>query len=180
MLPDSKFHHYYNELFLEEYCYPPDHLQKEYREWILKFGESQRSKSDFIWSMFNVFLRRLAKKVQSEHELYSYQRKITLDMIRFRIDEGKSGKQLYYLRRKINLTDLHLATLTGCEVDVIILGCQDCKESQELRERVFTIEEALAQQIIPYSKCSRYSGCICLYGTQARRDHRGRLIMKKE
>ena len=73
--------------------------------WIKEFGDSERSKKDYIWHCYNLALSTCAKEASSEEMLYGQQRGIYLEMIKFRGYENKSPdnirKALNFLRTAI-------------------------------------------------------------------------------
>ena len=156
--------------FLEE-----DEFDKAYFEWIKKFGESNQSKRDFLWSVFQRLNIGIAKKFGVSIETYQYQRELYLIMLSFLVEENRNTK---HIRKSIHFCDLMKADLSDYKQEVEFIATKCCEECDKINGQIIPLEEAIKTQPLPYSKCKRKTGCICCYGFKAVRDERGRIIMK--
>lgn len=175
---DNTFNYFYNDIFIKEYGYSAIKLKQEFESWKLKRGDSTGSKRDFIWSTFNSFIDRIGNNATNERDLYQYQRKLTLDMIRFRHKEGAENKKLAHMWRLIHLYDLRIANLANYKKSVEIVSNACCENCVELSTRTYEIEYLLKEKLLPYKNCTRNSGCNCCYIFKGVEDNNGRLIMK--
>ena len=63
-------------------------------------------------------------------------------------------------------------------MEFVIIGANDCEQSKEISGKSITIKQAIENKAIPYEKCSRIQGCVCLMGFKSKRDEKGKLIWK--
>ena len=149
--------------------------------WLNKYGDTEKTRSDFIWSVFNLVLENIGETFTNEDDLYHRQRDVYWDMIKLLIDEGRDTT---HLRRVITLVELKNMEFKEnnslFESELIISGTNCCEECDKIDGIKTTIEKELNIQLLPYSKCTRNAFCSCFYFISAKRDGNGRLIWKKK
>ncbi|HTQ66172.1 MAG TPA: hypothetical protein VMI12_15350, partial [Puia sp.] len=84
----------YKEMFSDKYHFDGEEFFALYQEWIIKFGEAEKSKADFVWSMFNRIANSYAGKFKNELEMYTFMRGIYADMWQFLLKEGRDSSHV--------------------------------------------------------------------------------------
>tara|TARA_B100002052_G_C15839279_1_gene579369 strand:+ start:857 stop:1417 length:561 start_codon:yes stop_codon:yes gene_type:complete len=163
--------------FFEEFGMNRKNIIEYYQTW--KINKSERIE-DYVWHIFNHLLNENAQQSENLKDLFERNQKIYSHMISFRRRfEGKKANEiqrLYNLNR-VNL-DLESNRNSNFEIDFVIIGTNDCDESKRISELIITKQQAVENNVIPYSKCTRKQGCVCLMGVMPKRDVNGRLIRK--
>lgn len=171
-----------------------DWLIKKYMDFFQKFGMDEEniriyydwwkdkhseSIEDFLWHIFNHLLSENASQSKDIEGFYERNRKIYSEMLQFRrIIEGKKANEILQL---LHQTDIALRyEQTSLDLDAGVVGHPDCSVSQELKDKRFSIRDAIKADVIPYERCTREKGCACTYTFHPKRDSEGRLINKKE
>lgn len=143
-------------------------------EWIEKYGDTEQSKKDYVWHVYQTLLMSVAKDYSHDLQLmYEIQRNIYCEMFGFLCQEGKN---IYVAQKGILNCDLQLAALGGLKMNVVIIGGNLCQESMEINGKTFPLEVMLKCSILPYDKCEKIGGCNCTYGFIPLRDENDRLI----
>lgn len=106
----DRMFNFYENLLVQEHGYAREHLQDHFAQWQKKFGDSLQTKRDFLWSKFNELIAGAATRAANEEEMYRFQKKIYLNMLRLQFDEGK-GERTNMIRKLINFCDLKEAEL---------------------------------------------------------------------
>ncbi len=149
--------------------------------WFNKYGDTEKTRSDFLWSVFNLVLQNIGATFKSAEDLYKRQKDVYWEMVKMLIDEGKNTT---HIRKEITLIDLRemesKENASLFESELIICGANCCEECDKIDGRKTTIEKELDIQLLPYSKCTRKAFCSCFYSITAKRDENGRLIWKKK
>ncbi|AOW18423.1 hypothetical protein LPB03_13585 [Polaribacter vadi] len=136
---------------------------------------------DYLWFIFNHLLNENAKQSENYIDLLKRNDRIYSEMLHFRrkFEQKKANEiQKLYNENKVNL-DLESNLHSNLEMEFIIIGTNDCEESKKISEKTITIKQAIENKTIPYEKCTRKQGCVCLMGLKPKRDEKGNLIWKK-
>lgn len=157
-----------------------DNFNKKLSEWINKFGDTDQSRKNFIWSIFQQLIDGLSKKFGYTIEAFRYHKKVYWVMFKFLVDEGKDTT---HIRKAIASCDLNVIELEDLESDfesvVEVIGNKCCPECDKIDEKVMSVQEAISAALLPYSKCTNNNGCVCCYASLTKTDEKGRLIRKK-
>jgi len=165
----------YKEMFSDKYHFDGEEFFAIYQEWIIKFGETEKSKADFVWSMFNRIANSYAGKFKNELEMYTFMRGIYADMWQFLLKEGRDSS---HVKRLMHYCDLKTAGDENYKVNAQIIGTKCCPECDEIDGLVIPLDEAINKQILPFKGCTRKNGCICCYGFPYERDLENNLVRK--
>ncbi len=144
--------------------------------WFNKYGDTEKTRSDFIWSVFNLVLENIGETFSSEEDLYRRQKEVYFEMWHFLSDEGKDFS---HIRKQIHFCDLKIHDQSDWESEVTFIATKCCPECEKNNELTMPIEEAIIKQPLPNPKCTRATGCVCCYGFRGKRDINGRLIRKR-
>ena len=144
-------------------------------KWVEKSGESDQSKRDFLWYVFQKLNKGIAEKFGYSIEMYQYQRKLYSIMLSFFIDENRNRNHIF---KSINHCDLMIAKFSEYQQQVEFIASKCCEECDKIDGTIISLEEAIRAKPLPYVKCKRKNGCICCYGFHAVRDERGRIVWK--
>jgi len=166
----------YKPLLIYDNIITEKDFDKKLDEWLLKMQDNQQSKNDFIWSLLNESLFKIAQNSCTEQELYHNQRDIYLYQFRFLNDESKD---ISNIQKLINQCDLNLANLNRLQMNVILITNGCCNECQSFDGNKNSLESELSHSSLPIHSCSRPQGCICCYGFEGIRDANGRLKIKQ-
>lgn len=167
--------------FLEQFGMDEKNIRENYtKNWENKDRADVYS---YLWSIFNVLIDENFKQSQGKslEGYYSRNSKIYGQMATFLVKYKK--KPAGHIQKAYNENSLQ-SYFEGFkdnsfQIDVkIICGAVDCKYGKELEEKIFTMEEALEDSIIPYEKCTNDLGCFCSYFIVPKRDDNNNLIFK--
>ena len=135
---------------------------------------------DYAWFIFNYLITENAKQSDSLLDLYKRNESIYREMLSFRRKvEGKKANEIQKLYNK-NQVELELQELSdsAVEYDFTIITPKNCKSCEHLTDKIITKQQAIKNDIIPYSDCERLGGCVCLICVIPKRNEEGRLIYK--
>lgn len=80
--------------------------------------------------------------------------------------------------KKLHYVDLKIIELSKYCTEVYIFSKGCCDECDALDMLTMSVEDALTYSLLPYTGCTRKTGCCCRYLSRAVRNEKGRLIMK--
>lgn len=144
----EKKYKYQSGLFLSDIQYEEKRLT-----WTNKYGDSNRSIRDFIWSNFNEYI---AKHPTDYFNLMS----TYLEMANFLQEEDKNPFQMLQQARKMELLRYKSEGIRSVE----ILSYGGCTHCNELNGKKFLITDALRTMPIPNKECEYHNGfCRCGY-----------------
>lgn len=152
------------DIFLNDYNYSIEKLEKEYKQWVRKHGESERACKDFVWSTLNSLQYALVQKVTPEQQFYSYQRRVYCDMLRFLV-QADVKRDRFRIKRLINRCDLLSATLSEFKMNAVYICNRCCPECEKQDGFLKPLEDEINDMQLPNNNCTRNGGCICLYST---------------
>jgi len=171
----------YKKLLIAKYNMSQNSFDENLNNWIKKRENLESSKRDFIWSCFNFLLLDYSKNSNDEIAMYNSQKDIYWDMRLMLIDEGRDSKHII---KVINFIFLKISEINDnnakFESELVIIGTKCCEECNKIDGIKTTIRKELANQLLPYNKCTRESGCICCYADLFKRGENGRLIRKRK
>lgn len=172
-MPFIKHRKYWN-ILIQEFNVKEVTMFEGWKIWIENYGDTERSKSDFMWQLFNtvqdIFTENLTGREYFDKKLSLY-----YTMIEF-LKEEKRG--FNHIKKAIYGLYLDRANILDYQVNVEIIAPQDCIEGAEIDGLVLDWKDANDRQILPYSKCKRKGGCVCTYATRIKYDANGEPIMK--
>lgn len=158
--------------FFKEFRMEEENIRSYYAEWRLKFGDRIE---DFLWHIFNHMLQENATQSKDIIGFLKRNRDIYFHMLFFRRKE--EGKRANEILQSLNRIKLELQyEESNLVLDVMVSPCNDCKPSQELKDKVFSFKELFKQNVIPYDRCTKVQGCACSYIYRAKRDSEDNLI----
>jgi hypothetical protein len=156
-------------------------VEKSFEEglifWIQEYGDTEKTRSDFVWSVFNLILENIGETFKSEEDLYSRQRGLYLEMWHFLIDEKRD---FYHIKKQLLFCDLKIQEHSDWESEVFLIANKCCPECGKGDTLSMLLREAIIEQPLPNPKCTRKTGCTCCYGFRGLRDGNGRLIRKQK
>lgn len=164
--------------FLEEFGMNEKNIVEYYHTWKENRTESIE---DYLWFIFNYLLNENAKQSEDAVGLFKRNDQIYTQMLSFRRRvEGKKANEILKIfnTNRVNL-ELEQNISSRLEIDFIIIGTKDCEESEKVDGKIISKREAIENNIIPYEKCTRNQGCVCLMNVKVRRDKNGRIVRKK-
>ncbi len=169
----------YRNVLINRFTVTPESFDIELSKHFQKFGDSESSRQDFIWRIFNELVVIFPKYFLPEsRELYSILRDLYSEMGAFLIDTGCNRNHVH---KKFFETQLKLLEIDsrdfGYEQDVEVIGGHCCEYCNKLDGLKLPIDEFIKLNPIP-GACSNPNGCNCTYAMTARFDKRGRLIQK--
>lgn len=169
----------YRTILIDDFKLTPESFESEYNETILKRGDSNQTKRDFIWRCFNELLGIYAKAIKDEEEMYKKQKEINMKMWDFLKDEGRDIRTV---RKQSNNLDLLIFRARNekssyhVQVEIIAKNC--CNHCDKIDGKTLDIKEAIDLQLLPYSQCIRNGGCICGYTEKTVRLPNGEISKK--
>ena len=131
---------YFFDKLIKHYNIDREKLNIQLYDWIKKIGETDKSKSDFIWSTMQSISIEIAKKYSNENELYINLRKIYCDMFEFLINEKRN---VAHITKMISYCDLMTSRNKDFEIDAYIIGMKDCNEAKKHDGERLSIEDAI-------------------------------------
>ena len=137
--------------------YGEDDIKRFTGELAAKFGGAPRE-SDVLWRIYNDALLR--------HSEYGDKRIIYWEMARVVDAEGRDARDL---QKSMHLCDLYNWKSVGIYTAVKIFSCDHCENCDEVKGKVYTINEAISLNVLPHKNCSNYQGndkypfCTCDY-----------------
>lgn len=169
--------------FLERFGMDEKNIRENYtKNWENKDKADVES---YLWSIFNLLIDENFKQSQGKDlgGYYDRNREIYGQMATFLVKYKK--KPATYLRKLYNENYINQKYLEMkdniFQIAVsVICGSIDCKCGNELKDKLFSMEEAIENNIIPYDKCTDELGCFCFYGVAPRRDESNDLIYKDD
>jgi hypothetical protein len=169
----------YKRILIDTYRVTADSWNSGLEFWTNKFGDSEKAKADFIWSVFNEVQTLYANSAKSEVELYSKQKEIYFPMWQFLKDEKRDFKHILNAITQIELYLMRAESDASDYVyEVHVIGTKCCENCNKIDGIVLTIEQAIEQNLLPYKECTRNGGCICLYTSIMVTGNDGRLLRK--
>lgn len=106
-------------------------------DWISRYGDSNKSKKDFIWHLYQNLLKVYAKEFSnSPEERYTFMRRVYCEMFSFLCKEGKKRT---VAQKGILNCDIQLAALSILTFDVKVIVTKDCLLSKQYEEKNFHI-----------------------------------------
>jgi hypothetical protein len=169
--PFEKFKNGLIKIYLEEANY-----NQNLSEWIEKHGNTEQSRKDFLWHVYQTLLSSVAKDYSHDLKLmYDIQRKLYSEMFLFLIAEDKNRT---VAQQGINHCDIQKAALSELKMDGIIMGGNRCELTKQINQKTYPLKDLLMKDAIPYQDCPRIGGCNCCYAFIPLRDKNGRLIRK--
>ena len=145
--------------------------------WFKKYGDTEKTRSDFIWSVFNLVLENIGETFTSEEDLYRRQKDAYLEMWYFLIEEKKDFS---HIKKQLLFCDLKIQEQSDWESEVVFIANKCCPECGKNDTLSMLLREAIIKQPLPNPKCTRETGCTCCYGFRGLRDRNGRLIRKQQ
>ncbi len=164
--------------FFKEFGMTEDNILNHYQVWK---KEGAFSVEDYLWYIFNLLLDENSKQSVHLKDFYSRNVQIYSQMISFRrkVESKKANEiQKLYNSSKVNL-DLESCATSTFKFDFVIIGTNDCEQSKKISGKSITKEQAILNNVIPYEKCSRKQGCVCLMSMVPKRNSNGSLIDSK-
>jgi hypothetical protein len=135
------------------------------------------SDGDFLWHVFQLIVKEIAKQSHSEEQLYRLNEGVYLKMWEYLVTvENKNGNHVMRLHNENQLRLWQLQFQLKFKWHIVIISGHCCPYCDSLDEKELTFEEALEQQPLASKHCTRELGCNCCYVTRASRDANGRLI----
>ena len=131
---------------------------------------------DYVWNLFQRLLHETAKNAKSECELFAEHRDIYMYMVIFRRRHDKV-KANDLLQIVFDL-DIKLARCSSVVMMVAIISGSCCEFCNSLNNKMYSIEDALANKYLGSKNCSNSKGCNCTYSFVGQRNSNGRLIIK--
>lgn len=150
-------------------------IRRYHAEWKLKFTERIE---DFLWHIFNHLLQENAAQSKDVIGFYKRSWLIYSEIVGFRRKyEGNKANELWeqMVRNKLNLS-FEQSTI---ELNAFVSGAPECEAFQEIKNIKLPISDFIKKDILPYDKCTREGGFVCMYVYEVRRDAQDRLISKK-
>lgn len=166
--PFDKFRHGLIKCGLQEATYD-EYLP----EWIKESGDTEQSRKDYIWHLYQLLLTSIAKEFSNDSSLWVKLKFVYCEMSVFLSQEEKDR---YVALKGIAHCDLQNAASTGLKVEAGIIGGNRCPEAEKINGKRFPLSVMLESSLLPYDKCTRDGGCICCYGFHTLRDSNDRLI----
>lgn len=163
--------------FLEEFGINENNIVEYYNTW--KENRTENIE-DYLWFIFNYLLNENAKRSDDVIGFFKRNDQIYIEMLSFRRKiEGKKANEILKIfnTNRVNL-ELEQNISSKLEIDFIIIGTMDCEESKKIDGKIVSKSEAIENNIIPYEKCTRNQGCVCLMSAKPRRDKNGRIVRK--
>ncbi|RXG16001.1 hypothetical protein DSM03_103186 [Leeuwenhoekiella aestuarii] len=164
--------------FFNEFGMTEKNIVSHYEFWK---KEGSASIENYLWYLFNTLLDENSKQSTKLIDFYKRNARIYSQMISFRRKfENKKANEIQkaYNFNQINL-DLESMKDSNLEIEFLIVGVNDCKQSERISNKPITKEQALLNNTIPYDMCSRNTGCVCLVAVRPKRDSDGKLIWKE-
>ena len=135
--------------------------EKDLSKYKEKEGGSDR---DAIWSIFNELIERYAKKNDLQNlKMVYYQMALFLN---------EEGKDFFKIRQQSSIMELKQFQKEGFVKKVKILASDEsCEACKKLKNKIFTINEALEKLPIPCAECTHIMDngkrgfCRCLYNS---------------
>lgn len=147
----------------------------ESRKQLVQANNSYSNEVDFIWGLLNEMLQSIALNVTTLTDLYQKQRRVYLVMWQILVAENRNAA---HIKKQLAYCDLMAVNELHLKMEVSIVIPPDCPESAKWDNKKIPLEQAIAEQPIPISTCTRPGGCICVYTFSEIRDENGRLIKK--
>lgn len=142
-----------------------DSYDENWLIWQADSGDSERSKKDFIWQLYQLLLMKYAKVYSNDRtQMYQWQRHVYCEMFKFLIEEGK---KVTVASIGILHCDIQLAALIGFKVQASVIANGCCSVCDTINKNIYSMEDVMKSSILPYDKCIRERGCICCYGFPA-------------
>ena len=147
---------------INRYEYTNSDIENELKSLTTKF-KSEASFSDAIWSLFNKKTLEIGVSTPVDLQLLS---NLCFDMSMFLAESGENPTPALENAHKYKLLNLK-QHFTKVRVSCQSLGCKNCID---LNEKIFTIENALKNKILPNKSCTsihfkngKYPWCTCYY-----------------
>lgn len=161
--------------FFEKFGMTKENIVNHYEEWRLNRADIIE---DYLWYIFNFLLNENAKQSKDITSFYKRNYEIYMQMLYLRRKiEGKPANEIQQALN-YNRLGLNIET-TPYEFDVIVIATSDCKACKNIDGKIFTVEKALEDKIIPYNHCERKQGCACTYGFRLRRGGENDRLIRK-
>jgi hypothetical protein len=164
----------YATLFVTKYGFSKTSLENELKMRYEHEGHSNTTRWNFINAMFEWLLAEFDKVEQDIFKRLYAKRDVYSDIWNFYLDSQRNFNSVQKAR---NYNELLIANDGDWKTKVEVIG-KFCPESENIDGKLFEIEDALKEQPIPLSNCSRKAGCICQYAAIAVRDENDRLVHK--
>lgn len=154
----------------------PEDLSKIKSQWIEKFGDSEKSNADFLWSIYQEISLKLASGfANDENKKYEKLKEVYSEMIYFLSKHERNYNHVIKLKR---FCDLMTAGNELLDIEVEIIPGWNCKAAMQREKIKLNMDEAIRMQVIPFADCGLFLGCQCDYAFIAKRDENGKLVRK--
>lgn len=147
---------------INRYEYTNSDIENEIKSLTDRF-KKEASFSDAIWSLFNRKTLEIGGSTPVDLQLLS---NLYFDMSIFLAENGEDPAPALENAHKYKLLKLK-QNFTKIRVSCQSLGCKNCID---LNEKIFTINDALKNKILPNKNCTsihfkngKYSWCTCYY-----------------
>jgi len=165
----------YKTILLSTYKLSDKDLSDRLIEWKNKFRGSSDNDMDFLWSIFQQVENAILHTYKDSALLYQHLKDLYLTMWKFLIDEKRNAT---HMQKLINYCDLKKADSADYKTLAQCIATHCCSVCEEMDGLAIPVDQALSEQPLPNSACTRELGCICTYAIIAERDLEGNLLLK--